>query len=148
MPTLRTSLRALAAGALILTSCKQVTSVKLTAYALTSIAGLSLPTAYAPNPDFNARMMSAIMILREGGRGEWFGRSEQSVNGPLFDWVQDFSWTQTGFTLSITLDCDDTAACVAGPHMTGLVQIGRITFETSNVMRVPLVFETSAAPQG
>jgi hypothetical protein len=124
-------------------SCKSPTEATLTAYYLTSIGGLALPAAYAPNPQQDARMMAAIMILYSDGKGSWNGRSEQSVNGPTYDWSQEFTWKQTGLNISITLECADTASCIAGPHMTGKVSLGRLSFETSNVMRVPFIFQTS-----
>ena len=91
-----------ALAAVLTTACKEATGSNLTEYKLTSIAGLALPTAYAPNPNQDARMMSAYMVLYEGGRGTWYGISEHTLNGTQYDWTQEFNWVQTGFDISIT----------------------------------------------
>ena len=110
-------------------------------YMLRSIADVALPAPYAPNPDYPNRLISGNLILYEDGTGHWEAIVEIEVGGATFDTDTDLVWSRRGNELTITLECNDTASCVAGPHFSGIVGDDRLIVPTSTIMRTPLVFE-------
>ena len=115
-------------------------------YSLTSIAGVALPAPFADNP---WRMISATITLRDDGTGTWRAVVEVDPNGTTNTWSQEITYVRVGTRLELTFRCfdirrvaGDDAPCVSGPHFVGKASPGRIVFTTSNIMRVPQVFQS------
>ena len=122
-------------------SCDNPTASIADVYILRSIANVALPAAYAPNPDYPNRLISAALILNEDGTGRWEAVAELEVGGATFEFASLLQWSREDNNLTITLACNDIASCVAGPHFSGTIFDNGLTVPASNVMRTPLVFE-------
>jgi hypothetical protein len=123
-------------------ACSETTSPIAENYMLIEIGGQSLPAPYAMNPQMSHRILSAGMQFNASGTGTWTWTFELEPNGAHQTLTQGISWTKNGNTIEVTFDCNDTASCIAGPHLVGDVSDGRIDVKTSNVMRAPMVFIT------
>ena len=128
-------------AAMVALSCDSPTAPIASVYVLRSIANVTLPAAYAPNPNYPNRLISGALILNEDGTGHWEAVAELEVGGATFEFDSELQWSRAGNDLTITLVCNDIASCVAGPHFSGSLSDDRLTVLASNVMRTPLVFE-------
>ena len=137
------ALRVGCVGTLLLAACGLDPDVGGSTYALRSIAGIPLPAPYAQNPQFAGRIMSASIVLREDGTGEWRTVTEDSLGGPTHAGTAELTYTQRAGAITISLVCNDMGACIAPPHLVGEVTSGgrAIDFPLSRITRAPLSYE-------
>ena len=112
-------------------------------YALQSVAGVSLPAPYAPNPDYNGLLVADSIAFREDGTGLRHAVYQEENSTNRYDSNDDFNWTRSGNTIAITMVCPPMALCIAGPHFIGTLDDGTLTITDSKVTRQPLVYHRS-----
>jgi hypothetical protein len=90
-------------------------------------------------------MLSSYLHFRGDGTGVWISLIEIGDGSGTFEQTSEFTYTQNGPAITISLRCPDTASCIAGPHLVGDVTANTLLIPTSNVIRTPLVFELAPA---
>ena len=111
-------------------------------YVLESIAGVSLPAPYAPNPEFSERIVADTFAFVDGESG--IRRTKYEGDAEVLD--EEFSYSTSGESISITFGCPINALCIAGPHLTGTRTNASIIITHSVVTRQPLALRRLFPP--
>ena len=116
-------------------------------YVLRSIAGVSLPAPYAPNPDHNERIVADTLAFQSNGSG--MRRTVYEGNpDPAARRLEEstFNWIGQGDRVEITFTCPPDALCIQGPHLAGTRSNSEIVITESAISRHPLVFARRFPP--
>lgn len=113
-------------------------------FELVSIAGQPLPAPSVLALDGRPLvvMVSSRIRFLPNNRGVEQARQQYPVAGqPTEEQDVDlpFRYTLSGTVIRIHYDCNDTGSCIAGPHLVGTLEAGRLVFDQA-LGRVPLEY--------
>ena len=137
--------------------------VPLHTFALQSIAGVSLPAPEAFNTACGSTVVADTLLLYAGNTGmrrttrdvpTWNGAVDPVTCEPAASSPRkrvrarnEFTYRLTGARIEIDFPCDDTASCIAPPHLAGTMAANDLTFDSSRIWRTPLVYiRVSSSP--
>jgi hypothetical protein len=110
-------------------------------YVLRSIAGVSLPAPFVPNPIEGNRLVADTIALAANGTGERRTLQDGGVPGEPSRHRTELTYTRTAHRIDINFVCRDTGDCIGGPHLSGTITNAGITIDQSTVYAVkPFVY--------
>lgn len=109
-------------------------------FVLRSVSGDELPAPYAPNPQSPTLVIADTLVFGDNQIGEQRAVYE-NADGGRWSARTRFTYERVGDRIEISYVCADNASCIAPPHHIGTLSGTELLISSSNVSRVPLVFE-------
>lgn len=142
-------IRGAGAGLLLAIASSCATSPKhqpVGLYGLDTIGGQPLPQTAWETETMTARLVADTMDFKPDGTGTETIRLQYVTKGPPLEEpgqveIVPFTYTITGSSIAITLQCPDFASCAPPPHYVGTVDDGRITLESKLATTGARVFQ-------